>query len=292
MSGVTDLDQLWDFNQPGLSEERFREALLTATGADALVLRTQLARAIGLQRRFDECAQELDVVEVAVVAADSAEEQPDEVPLVRTYLQLERGRQLRSSGHPEEAKPQFLAALDEAEAAGLDRLAADAAHMMAITEPGEAQIPWAQRALAIARGSSDDKARRWVGPVSHNLGWTLHDLGRLDEALALWEEEVTVWEERGETERLRVARWTVARGLRSLGRYDEALWIQRQLNESGPVDGYVDEELGELLLALDRPDEARGHFARAYELLSADAYLAEHESARIERLATLGGVAA
>lgn len=289
---MTDLDELWDFNQPALSEERFREALLSASGADALVLRTQLARAIGLQRRFEECAQELDVVEVAVAAADAAEEEPDEVPLVRTYLHLERGRQLRSSGHPEEAKPQFLAALDEAEAAGLDRLAADAAHMMAITEPGEKQIPWAERALSIARASSDDKARRWIGPVSHNLGWTLHDLGRLDEALALWEEEVGVWEARGETERLRVARWTVARGLRSLGRYDEALWIQRQLKEIGPSDGYVDEELGELLLALDRPDEARPHFAKASELLSADAYLAEHESERIARLATLGGATA
>src|SRR5215510_11762800 len=133
-----DLAELWDFNQPDVSEQRFRDALGTATGSDALVLRTQLARALGLQRRFAEASAELDAV-------------PDsDDPLVRTYRDLERGRVLNSGGDPAAARPHFLDALAEAEAAGLDNLAADAAHMMAIVEPGEAQIGWAERALAIA----------------------------------------------------------------------------------------------------------------------------------------------
>jgi tetratricopeptide (TPR) repeat protein len=280
MASVIDLDALWDFGQPAVSEERFREALTTASGDDALVLRTQLARAIGLQRRFEECAEELSVVEMAT--ADGAS------PIVGVYLELERGRQLRSSGNPEEAKPHFLAALDLAESAHLDFLAADAAHMMAITEPGEAQIAWAERALAIAETSDDPRARKWTASIANNLGWTLHDLGRHAEALDLFERALADREKHGHAEPLRIARWTVARGLRSVGRHEEALAIQRGLATDGPEDGYVEEELGELLLATGHADEARPHFTRAHQLLSGDAYLSAEEPERLARLAELG----
>jgi tetratricopeptide (TPR) repeat protein len=276
--GVVDLQALWDFDQPATSEQRFRAALREATGADALVLRTQLARALGLQRRFDDAAAEL----AAVAAAD------DPTPLVRVYHDLERGRLLNSRGDREAAQPLFESALAEAERAGLDHLAVDAAHMLAIVELPEAQIPWARRALAIAEASTDPRARAWVGSVTHNLGWTLHNLGRYDEALPLWERALAFREQQGDPESVRIARWTIARGLRSLGRHEEALAIQREL-ATGPDDGYVDEELGELLLALDRPDEARPHFARAHAALSTDPWLVEGEPDRLRRLSELGG---
>ena len=56
----------------------------------------------------------------------------------------------------------------------------------------------------------------------------------------------------------------------------------------GIPDGYNHEEIGECLLALGRPDEARPHFARAYEILSKDAWLADGEPERLKRLAELG----
>jgi tetratricopeptide (TPR) repeat protein len=273
-NGPVDLDELWDFGQPAVSEERFRTALATADGVDAPVLRTQLARALGLQRRFDEAMAELDAVAAST-------------PLVHAYLDLERGRVLNSSGDPDKARPHFLAALDEAERAGLDHLAADAAHMMAIIESGEAQVPWAERALAIAEASADPRARRWVGSVTHNLGWTMHDLGRHAEALAYFERALAYREQQGDPELIRVGRWTVARELRSLRRYDEALAIQQDLAATGLEDGYVSEELGELLLALDRPAEATAHFARAHELLSRDEWLVSAEPDRLRRLADL-----
>jgi tetratricopeptide (TPR) repeat protein len=274
-----DLSELWDFGQPAVSEERFRAALATAAGEDALVLRTQLARALGLQQRFDEAAAELDRV-----SADT--------PLVRTYLGLERGRLLNSAGGPAAARPHFLAALAEAETAGIDHLAADAAHMMAIIEPGDGQIDWARRGLAIAEGSADPRARRWVGSITHNLGWTMHDLGRFEEAQGYFERALAFREEQGDPELVRVGRWTVARGLRSLGRWDEALAIQLKLAAAGPEDGYVCEELAELYLLLRRPADATGHFARAYALLSQDSWLADAEPDRLRRLAELGGAAA
>src|SRR5262249_30619751 len=191
-----------------------------------------------------EATAELDAVS-AELDAVSAEPQEDADPLARTYCELERGRVLNSSGDPDAARPHFLAALVEAEAAGLDYLAADAAHMMAIVEPGAAQIPWAERALAIADASSDPRARRWIGSVSHNLGWTLHDLGRYEDALVLWQRALLFREEQGDVGPLNMAWWTVGRGMRSLGRYDEALVIQQDLAGKVDSDGYVQEELGE-----------------------------------------------
>jgi tetratricopeptide (TPR) repeat protein len=273
-----DLDALWDFRRPTLSEERFRAALPSATGEDALVLRTQLARSLGLQRRFEEGFAELDAVE----------REPAPTPLTSTYLLLERGRLLNSGGQPDAARPRFVEALDQAEAAGLDHLAADAAHMLAIVETGEAQIPWARRALAIAEASADPRARRWAGSVTHNLGWTFHDLGRHDEALAEFERALALREAQGDPELIRVGRWAVARGLRSLGRYDEALAIQRELDASGSNDGYVAEEIGELLLTMGRPTQARPHFARAHTLLAEDPSLAPDRLRRLARLGSAG----
>ena len=241
MHSPADIDRLWDFAHPEQSEARFRAALVDATGDAARVLRTQVARALGLQGRFDEATAELD----------AAGEGADLAPRVRVCLELERGRVLRSAGTGDPVA-HFTAALEAATEAGIDHLAVDAAHMLAITLEGDEQIAMARRALAIASASGDPLARRWVASVTHNLGWTMHDLGRHDEALTLWEQALTAREERAaaegesQAEPLRVARWTVARGLREVGRYAEALEIQLALAAAGPPDPYVDEELAEL----------------------------------------------
>jgi tetratricopeptide (TPR) repeat protein len=92
--------------------------------------------------------------------------------------------------------------------------------------------------------------------------------------------------------KIRIARWCIARALRSLGRLDEALAlqqaIQQELTDEGTTDGYVLEELAECLLALDRAVEAQPYFRAAYAALSQDVWLVEHESARLERLKALG----
>ena len=271
-----DLEALWDFSDPTASEQRFLAALADADGEDAAVLRTQLARALGLQRRFAEASELLSAVD------------PGDSTLAAAYLDLERGRVLNSGGDPAAARPRFVSALERAEAGGLDFLAADAAHMLAVTESGEAQVPWAERALRIARASDDPRARRWVGSITHNLGWTMHDLGRYDEALRYFERALQFRAEQGDPQQIKVARWTVGRCLRSLGRYDEALALQRELRQDGPGAGYIDEELGELLLITGHPDAAAEHFTTAYRLLSGDGRLAAEQPERLRRLADLG----
>jgi hypothetical protein len=59
-----------------------------------------------------------------------------------------------------------------------------------------------------------------------------------------------------------------------------------RLNEESEdeEDGYVFEEIGECLLALNRLNEAHLYFSKVYELLSQDAWLVEQEPEQMERL--------
>jgi hypothetical protein len=92
-------------------------------------------------------------------------------------------------------------------------------------------------------------------------------MGRLDEALALFEEAQAEWHARGRPEQIQIATWAVARCLRSLGRYHEALAVQRALEAehmaAGTADRYVFEEIAENLLALNQPEAAQPYFALA-----------------------------
>ena len=98
------LDQLWDFADPGGSAERFRAELATGPAPTASAeLVTQLARALGLQGRFDEADELLDGVRAEGL-----------LPVVEVRVALERGRLRNSSGTPVEAVPFFKQALDRA----------------------------------------------------------------------------------------------------------------------------------------------------------------------------------
>ncbi len=257
-----DVQSLWIFEDPALSEARFRAALGAAQGDDALVLRTQIARTFSLRRRFDEAHRELDAVDALLPAAG-----PE--PKVRALL--ERGRTLRSAQQPVQARPLFVRAFEQADAAGLAGLAADALHMVALVAAGtEEQVAANRKVIDYARRSADPKARHWEAPGLNNLGVALSEAGRHDEALAVFREALAVRERQGDAAEVRVARWMVAHTLRLLGRAEEALAAQlelkRQCQAAGAPDPYVFEELALLY-------QARGDAARAahYQALQSQA---------------------
>ena len=281
------LDAAWDFDRPAESEARFRSGLATlpAGSAARLELLTQLDRAQGLLRQFDAAHATLDAVERALPGS------PERVAI--RYL-LERGRVFNSARQPERAVPLFHDALLRARAAGEDFLAIDAAHMLGIAAPTDDRLRWNLEAVAMTEKTGDPRARRWLASLYNNIGWTYHDRGDYATALAHFEKALSAWEARGDSHGVLIARWTVARAYRSLGRYDEALRIQRQLEvecaAADAPDGYVYEELGELLLARGDIAAARPNFARAFELLAHDADLQANEPDRLARLRRLGGV--
>lgn len=285
---LPDLDALWDYNDPAASEARFRAALPAAEAAgDAdycLQLLTQVARAQGLQRRYADAHATLDQVR------DHLDADGQDLPAVRARYLLERGRVHNDSGQHEQAKACFLDAWERAKAAGLDALAIDAAHMMGIIEPA---LEWNERAVAYAMASPDPKARRWLASLQNNIGWTYHARGDYPRALQALEDALRLRIEQGKPGPIRIARWSVAKLQRLLGRVDEALATQQslaaELAAAGEIDGYTREELAECLLAVGRGEEARTHFARAHDLLSKDPWFPKDETARLDRLKRLAG---
>jgi tetratricopeptide (TPR) repeat protein len=122
------------------------------------------------------------------------------------------------------------------------------------------------------------------------MGWTYYERERYEQALEMFEAALSYRREQGDAEEIHIARWCVAKCLRSLGRVEEALAIQRELEanrEHATEPGYTWEEIGECLLALGRGEEAPPYFGKAYERLSQDPWLKEHESERLERLRRL-----
>ncbi len=186
------LDELWDFEDPAGSEQRFavEEASESYTDSERAELVTQRARALALQQRFED----------GHALIDSLGDPADAV--VRTRVALETGRLLNSAGQPAEAVPEFEAAESTARTAGLLFLQIDALHMLAIADEARSS-EWAAQAMSLARAAPDDRTRRWLVSLHNNLGWWHFDNGRLNEALENFQ-QAQEWAERVGTEQQRV----------------------------------------------------------------------------------------
>ena len=283
---LPDFDALWDYANPAQTERKFREILPQFPEDDPafLELLTQIARTQGLQRKFREAHETLDRVERRLGGTPSR---------ARIRYLLERGRVLNSSGRPDEARPFFEQAFDLARDLNEDFYAVDALHMLAIVAPPEESLALNLQAISMAESSQQERACNWLGSLYNNTGWSYHDMGDYASALEIFEKAEAWQRTRGRVSETRIAAWTVARTLRSLGRVEEALARQMKLKEefdsAGENDGFVLEEIGECLLALDRQQEAKPYFAKAYNLLSQDPWLTEKEPERLQRLKELGG---
>lgn len=257
---------VWDFNDLDLSERRFRALLAdeeTAPGRAALL--TQLARVEGLRGDF--------------VAGERLVAEAEELGGAESWVLVERGRLLRSSGDAAGALPLFEAAFEQARAAGDCFLAGDAAHMAALAGDMEA---WTTRGIEL---TADGPGRYWLAPLLNNVGWSRYDAGELDRALDAFVYALAVRsEDPQELHEREIARYAVGKALRALGRVDEAT-EQLELavawaTEAGVETPYFHEELAECYAAAGRADEARVRAERAVELFG------EHEAhgARMARL--------
>jgi tetratricopeptide (TPR) repeat protein len=187
----------------------------------------------------------------------------------------------------------FLTAWNEAVEHGIDFHAVDAAHMLGIISEGEVALEWNLKAMQFAEDSQDAKTKSWLGSLYNNIGWTMHGLGRFDQALECFLNNETWYRERLRHEEALIAHWSMSKMLRLLNRTDEALRelyviADERKQRSLPNDGYLVEEIGECLLAKGHLEQAQPFFASAYAILSQDDWLLRNEASRIERLKMLG----
>ena len=136
------LDELWDFSDAAASEQRLRAAAAQETDAASRAeLETQIARALGLQERYDEADGVLDRIAAKSVA-------------VAVRVALERGRLRNSAGDAAAAVPLFRAAASAAAGDELVFLRVDALHMLAIADTARTD-EWTARALTVL--DADDR---------------------------------------------------------------------------------------------------------------------------------------
>lgn len=280
---LVDFDALWNYDDPASTELKFRDILNNSDVKDngyKAELLTQIARTLGLQMKFDDAHKTLDEA-LNLIKGENVKAH------VR-YL-LEKGRTFNTSKHQDKARPLFFDAYKFALKNNLDYYAIDAAHMLGIVDKGEDSLKWNEIGIQLAELSKDEKANKWLGSLYNNTAWTFHDMGNYDKALELFEKNVKWHEEKKSKKQLIIAKWSVARTLRSMNRIDEALRMQfgliDELKEKGlEQDGYIFEEIGECLLLLKREHESKIYFKNAFELLSKDIWIRENERVRLERL--------
>jgi tetratricopeptide (TPR) repeat protein len=282
---MEDFDKLWNYNAPADTEIKFREVLDKSENASPdyrLQLMTQIARTFSLRGMFAEAHQLLDTVKPQLT---------EHTPTAKVRYFLERGRTFNSSGDKASAKVKFDLAENFSRLISNDFYTLDAMHMLAIVAPPTEAVGINEHALLFAEKSNQEKAKRWLGSLYNNLGWSYFDLKEHEKALSIFLRALQWREQQQSATEIFIAKWCVARALRALNRTDDSLKIQLALFEesvtTGNSDGYVHEELGELFLLKGDKLKSVFHFQKAYEMLSSDRHLQQHEKERIERIKQL-----
>lgn len=284
---LPEIDALWDAQRPAWSESRLRDLLEQADDAGLdyrLQLQTQIARALGLQRRYTDALNLLDQV---------AAHLPPEPCTARVRYQLERGRIFAQTFEFSRAMSYLQAALLQADRLKQGVYAVEAAQLLSQVAPERERLGWQLEALRLAEKSPDQQMLVLTDALYTQIGTAYQQKGEPARALEMFEKSLA-WNQAHHTgEGELQAEWRIGRSLRALGEIKTALARQKALlarreKQHLAPDGQVYEEIGECLLSLGKPEQASPYFARAWELLSADAGLSRRETGRLERLRALG----
>jgi len=163
---------LWDYENPQATALKFRGLLpIAESSADKTYhaeLLTQLARTQSLQQRFEEAHSILDRARQMMDGLN--------MPVAEIRYLLERGRTFNSAGEREQSIPLFKEAFAKAIEQKEDFHAIDAAHMLGIASKPQDQLHWNAMAIDLAGKTADVRAKKWLGSLYNNMGWTCHGL--------------------------------------------------------------------------------------------------------------------
>ncbi len=216
------LSDLFDYDKPAESEERLtrvaQQALACGNRDLAAESFAQVARAQGVQGRARDAEATLAKAEKLAFGARA-----------RSRIALEAGRIARRTGRTDQAKALITEEFESAAKSGEDALAADAAHMLALLESGEGSARWTERGLAIAEGSTDPTARRWVGNLAFNAGMKFREGGHRAAAALMFARSLAARIIANDAELIAMAELALSVELAELGRVNEAVAIQERL---------------------------------------------------------------
>jgi tetratricopeptide (TPR) repeat protein len=288
-------ETLWSTGIPASIEEAIRAAIAqgsTEPQAWQAQIRTQLALALAMQQKFADAHQQLDD---ATLCAQSS---LDSISHVR--IALERGRVFHQAGDMPSARKLF----EQAQLLGHETEAlfylVDALHMLAIIADSlEEKLNWNEKAIAIAESGRCERSQRWLGSLWNNKGQWLFQLEQWEGSFAAYETALQYRIVEEYLPNIRFAQWTLARGHRALGRFEQAIMLLRDLDatyrvmhESKKYDfpeplytmfhGMVLEEL-----ALAHWSLTQMHAKSGLDLLEAAPIVSQHEPHRIEQLRSL-----
>lgn len=287
------LERLWIPTDPSASESSFRKLLPFAeglTGRDCcclIELHIYIARSEIAQEKVSEARASLAAVERLL---DEHREYCQVSSRIKWLVETGRLHILEKT--PSQARNRFAEAWTLSINSGEDALASGVALMMVAVEPQKQQQEWIMRGIKLAEDSPQPDAKRWLGTLYTSLGWKLFDLRRYDAALAAFQQSLGHLKLNGSDREVFVAKWSIGKVLRTLGKIEEALAIQNallgELDSTMAKDGRVFQELAECLHALKRAPEAQVYFDLAYRELSSDGWVVDNQPEVLKRLKELG----
>lgn len=280
-------DDLWDYQNPQQTREKFVKLLPLPDKNENAQLKTQIARTYSLQRKFVHAHNLLDEVQ------DDLEKFGHELqPLTSIRYFLERGRTYNSEKNYSDASLHFDKAWRLSCENNYDFYGIDALHMLAIASPPDSKdaMYFNLEALKIAENTTDERAKNWCGSLYNNIGWAYFENEEYAKAHEIFCKTEEWYKNKNDENYTRVAQWSIAKVLRMQNKISEALKIQQQLEkiyrEKQQPDGYVYEEIAECYLKQQNP-QYKEYAQKAYDELSKDIWLQNNEATRLQRLLEL-----
>ena len=277
------LDALWDFEHPAESEARFR-AEPHAIGRD----RAKRSEAHPGRARAGAAAKFTDADRTSTACTHARHSR---CACASATCWTRPPWTIRPARAPAVAGSSRRSPRRQRLAGGAAYYRVDALHMLAIASP-PASIDFHRRAIAAAETATTYARAAGARRCCTTSAGRCDDRGDDAAALDYWRQAPPAMREAAnDVPRARIARWTVARGLRALGELDEAEAMQRaladELQAANAPDGYVFEELAEIAVARGDRAAAQPWAAKALQLLGDDADMKANEPARLARLAEL-----
>jgi len=280
---------MWNFADPAGTEAEFRRILPEARELGDVAyhaeLLTQLARAEGMQGKFEDAAATLQHVESMLTPS---------MPRVKVRYLLERGRLYNMAGDNDRAVLTLNDAFNAARDCGEDYYAVDAATLIGKIKSDDKTMSWDIKALEISEASRNSEVQSWRGNLYNRIGWSFFGSREYEKALDIFRRNLAWQESRGEVDQIRLGKYAVGRTLRMMKNIEESYRIMyalyQELEGAGLKDGYVCEELGEIMMVNDNAEGAKDYFSCAWQELSKNPELLQTQAERLARMKKLAGL--